>query len=168
MDKECECWDRELKQEHRVIDSQKEGLRDLLSGKCCGPQDNRVKLRHILHSLSPTLELHLKQEESVLFPAMERLLPKEDKTVPDLAEQHRQLRAGLIQLKELLDHPEGCDWAGLVVAGQSFLLLLQDHEEKEDRFLLNRLEGALPPDELTGLARKFHEAACRACECPEE
>lgn len=159
------CWDRQIQEEHRVLDSQKEALREAFE-KEPAAQDRRVHLWKILCSFAPRLELHLRQEEEVLFPALEQLVGKGSGPLVLLKDQHDQLRAHLKQLTDLLQRDEECPWETIAQTGESLIHLLENHEVKEGRFLLDLLECSLKPGELIALARQFQQAA--GCACPEE
>lgn len=166
MPEKSSCWDRQIQEEHQVLNSQREAIGATLERRA-GPSDPRVDLWKILRGFSPRLELHLRQEEEVLFPALERLVGKGSGPLSLLMDQHEQLRAHIQRLSELLDCLKGCPWETIAQTGQSLVHLLENHEVKEGRFLLDLLECSLKPDELMGLARQFQQAAGRVF-CEEE
>ena len=55
-------------------------------------------------------------------------------------------------------------WEAIHLASQSFIDLLEDHEKKTDRLLLDVLQFNLRPKELKALAQAFQEVAQKAHE----
>ena len=160
---DCACWNRKIQEEHRAIESQREALKTSL--ECPIPcKDRRVHLSQILCSLNPVLRLHLRREEETLFPAFERLIGSDSGTLPLLRAQHDDLRALLDRLPGLLEDRENVSWKAIQETGETLVELLEDHEEKEARFIANILEYSLKPQELTQLARQFQHAASVFCE----
>lgn len=156
---DCERWNRSIREDHKVLDSQAGTLSFALEHPT-GPSDRRVALWHILLSFRPRLESHLWKEEQVLLPALERLVGPQAGALKLLMDQHNQLREHLQRLATLLEQP-GQPWEEIVGTGRSLVELLEDHEGKEGRFLLEVLEFSLRPEELMALARQFREAACK-------
>lgn len=156
----CECWNRSIREEHQALDSQAEALKCAL--ECPpAPYDRITFLRQLLHSFGPRLESHLRKEEQVFFPALRRLLGAETDRLEILLDQHERLRQHLYRLTALLEMPDHGRWEEVVQTGRRLVDLLEDHEEKEGRFLLEILEFSLQPAELMRLAKEFHEAACK-------
>ncbi len=154
-------WDEGVQEDHQALESQVGALEAAL-GVDVTPQDRRVVLSWILRGLWPSLELHLRKEEEVLFPALQQLLGESAGAVTLLKEQHRELRAALRHLAELLQEPQGMDWPAVKLASQAFTELLEDHEAKEERLLLHVLEAGLKPKELKELAAAFHHVTQKA------
>ncbi len=162
---ECVCWDLKIREDHRLLDSQREALEGFLRNPT-GPKDRRVHLSKILDSMGSSLRLHLQREEEALFPAFDRLLGGSSGTIPLLRMQHNHLRDLLDRLGPLLEDRENTSWETIAEIGGTLAELLKDHEEKESRFITDTLEHSLKPDELTRLARQFQHAA--SCGCKEE
>lgn len=156
----CECWNRNIREEHQILDSQADALKSALE-QPSGLYDRKVFLHQLLRSFGPRLESHLWKEEQVFFPALRRLLGRESGRLDLLLAQHEQLREHLRRLTALLEGPDHPCWDELVRAGNCLVDLLEEHEEKEGRFLLEILDFSLQPKELMELARKFREAACQ-------
>ncbi|MDO8730163.1 MAG: hemerythrin domain-containing protein [Candidatus Omnitrophota bacterium] len=160
---ECGCWDLKIREDHRLLDSQRDALRGFLKDPT-GPKDRRVHLSKILDSLGPSLRLHLQREEETLFPAFDRLLGGSSGTIPLLRMEHDHLRDLLDRLGRLLEDRENTSWETIAETGDVLAKLLEDHEEKESRFITDTLEHSLKPDELTRLARQFQHAASCGCQ----
>ena len=84
-------WSEGVHEDHRAISSEAQALEAALTVDI-GPKDRRVVLSWIIRTLWPALELHLRKEEEVLFPALEKLLGKEGGALTLLKEQNRELR----------------------------------------------------------------------------
>lgn len=156
-------WDEIIRQEHQVIVSQAKAMEGALHVDV-GELDRRVVLSWILRSLSPFLELHFRKEEEVLFPALQQLLGEDVASVTILSHEHQQLRKTLRYLAELIQDPEILNWQGITLAVEAFLNLLEDHEKKEDRLVLDVLQYSLMPKELEKLIRDFQQVARKAHE----
>lgn len=154
-------WEAEVREDHQALEAQAGALEAALSIDI-SPQDRRVVLSWIVRGLWPSLELHLRKEEDALFPALQKLLGESAGSLTLLKEQHRELRSGLRRVAELLQETESTNWEGLALAAQSFIDLLEDHEKKEDRLLLDVLEFSLKPKELKALASTLHDVAQKA------
>ena len=106
--------------------------------------------------------VHLRKEEEVLFPALQKLLGENAGALTLLKEQHRELRAALRRIAELLQEPEILEWDTVALVSEDFIDLLDDHEKKEDRLLINVLDLSLQPKELKALAGALQEVAQKA------
>ena len=159
----CECWNRSILEDHRLLECQKEALKSFLEHPE-GPRDRRVHVSKILGSLDPCLRLHLQKEEQTLFPAFGRLPGSPRVTSQALRTQHDDLRVLLDRLAGLLADRENSSWEEIAAAGEALVALLEDHEEKEGRFLSDILEFYLQPEQLSELARRYKEASLCACE----
>ncbi len=159
----CECWNRQIQEDHRVLDSERKALKAVLE-KPVGLKDLRVHLLQILRSLEPRMKLHLRREEEVLFPAFEHLLGGGSGVLTLLKDQHDELRALLDKLSELLWDRESSSWQNIAETGESLIALLETHEEKEGRFMVDILESSLQPQQLMDLARQFQRVASKLCQ----
>ena len=159
---DCRCWDRCIREDHETLDSQAEALKFALEHPS-GPRDRRVAVGQILRSFGPRLESHLWKEEHVFFPALRQLLGSNAGMLDILLGQHSQLREHLQRLTDLLEDPRR-PWEEIAKTGQCLVELLEDHEEKEGRFLLEILEFSLQPEELMALARQFRQTVCQPSE----
>ena len=156
----CGCWNHQIQEEHRILDSQREALKNFLE-QPTGPRDRRSHAAKILCSLGPCLRLHLRREEQVLFPAFEHLLGGPSGALALLRTQHDDLRALLDRLAQLLENREKDSWQTIVETGEALVALLEDHEQKEGRLMANILEYSLQPQQLMELAREFTAVSSR-------
>lgn len=154
-------WDALIREDHHALESQAGALEAALSIDL-STQDRRVVFSWILRGLSPSLELHLRKEEAVFFPALQRLLGESAGALVLLQQEHQELRRVLRHLAELLQDWERIDWQMVTLASEAFLHLLEEHEKKEDRLLVDVLEHSLKPKQLKGLAQQFQEVAQKA------
>lgn len=153
-----ERWDEKVQEEHHALESQVGALEATLKIDV-GVEDRRITLKWIIRTLEPALQLHLRKEEEVLFPALQRLLGENAGAVTILKEQHRELRASMKHVAELLENRDNISWEAIGFSAQAFVDLLEDHEKKEDRLLIDVLEFSLKPKELKELARAFGQVA---------
>lgn len=158
----CECWNRSILEDHRLLNCQKEALKSFLEHPE-GPRDRRVHVSKILDSLDPCLRLHLQKEEQVLFPAFARLPGAPLAASRVLRTQHDDLRVLLDRLAGFLADRENFSWDEIAAAGEALAALLEDHEEREGRFLSDFFEFHLQPEQLSELARRYKEASLCAC-----
>jgi iron-sulfur cluster repair protein YtfE (RIC family) len=156
-------WSEGVHEDHRTLVAEAQALDAALSVDIT-PQDRRVVLGWIVRTLWPALELHLRKEEEVLFPALEKLLGKEAGALTLLKEQNGELRLSHRRLAELIQPTENLSWEAIRIAVGGFLELLEDHEKKVERLLIDVLEFNLSPKELKGLAEAFYELARKAHE----
>jgi iron-sulfur cluster repair protein YtfE (RIC family) len=152
-----EGWETQVREDHQQLEAQVGVLKAMLEIEV-GAEDRRVTLSRFIRVVGPDLELHLRKEEEVLFPALQRLAGEEAGAISLLNEQHRELRAALKRLAQLgcgCGYHEPFDWEKVAQAGQRFVDLLEDHEKKEEQLLIRVLGKALKPQELMTLARQF-------------
>ncbi len=157
-----ERWDNRVKEDHETLESQMSALKEALAieGETL---DRQMILRRFVRVIGPDLELHLRKEEEVLFPALLKLSSEKEESIAFLKQQHGELRLALRRLAGLLcecDCASGkMDWKVVAEAGQQFIELLEDHERKEDRLLIHVLEEGLNSQELMKLAQGFQKVA---------
>lgn len=156
-----ERWDNVVREDHQALESQMGALEAALSIDV-GVEDRRVVLSWIIRTLWPALELHLRKEEETLFPALARLLGDSAGAITMLKEQHRELRFALRRVAELVQAPGNLYWEGVNIAAIALIELLEDHEKKEDRLLIDVLQYSLKPQELRSLAHAFGQVAQKA------
>ncbi len=152
-----ERWETQVKEDHQALEAQVGALKAVL-GIDAAMEDRRITLNRFVRVIGPDLELHLRKEEEVLFPALQRLVGEEHGAIALLREQHHQLRAALKRLAQLgceCGRQETFNWGEVAQTGQEFVGLLEDHEKKEEQLLIRALSDALKPQELMALARQF-------------
>jgi iron-sulfur cluster repair protein YtfE (RIC family) len=152
-----ERWDEEIRRDHEGLKSQLDALGAVLQVEAV-PEDQRGLLVEVFRPLRTTLEVHLVKEEEVLFPAFMELSGGEERALILLQDEHQQLRVAASRLGVLLENPESSDWDTLTRESQFFIRLLEDHEAKESRLLMDLLEYGLEPEQLMCLAQEFSQA----------
>ncbi|MBI3616328.1 MAG: hemerythrin domain-containing protein [Candidatus Omnitrophica bacterium] len=155
-----ERWDDQVTQDHQALEAQV-GVLKLILTEDIAEQDRRGAFKRFIRAIGPALVLHLRKEEQVLFPALEKLSGEKSDAIVVLREQHQQLLVLLKYLAELECWcgcgPESFDWKEVARAGQRFVNLLEEHERREDQLLIHVLESSLKPQELKNLARAFQQ-----------
>ena len=154
-------WDELIHKEHETLKTQA-GVLDTALGIDASVQDRRVVLSWTLRNLGPEVELHLRKEEEALFPTLQRLLGKNASALALLHNDHKEIRASLRHLAELLQDPGNLDWDRIELAVQAFLFLFDEHEKVEDRLLLDVLHFNLSHKELKALAEGYQQVAKKA------
>ena len=158
-------WDGQVKQDHEDLDAEVKMLGELLASKPDGAQPRWGALSHlVIRSLGPQLEIHLRKEEQILFPALEKLSGRKLEDLQLLIIQHEKLRTSLRQLANRLAEPRRQDvaWDKVSQAARDFMETLSEHERQEERLVKTALESALKPAELVKLAEGFHQVAWKA------
>ena len=158
-----ERWRTPVLEDHRLLKKHAEVLDSALEIDTSDPK-RRVVLSWVLRNLWPEMELHLRQEEEALFPALEHLLDSDSGALAMLRKEHSDLRAGFRHLAELLQDPTHLEWDRIDLAVDGFLYLLEEHERMSDRPLLDVLQHNLSPEELPGLAQAYRKVAEKAHE----
>ena len=151
-------WDREIRQKREGLDTHLTIIKGILAAKEISGADRRT-LELLVANLEPDLEEHLCREEQVLFPALLRMLNGESEMLTLLQERHEELRKQLKNFKTLAADSEASSKEELAKVGRGFVDLLQDHEDKEERFLLDMLDYCLEPKELDKLAKQFSKVS---------
>lgn len=99
------------------------------------------------------LETHLGAEESVLFPAFERSTGMAGGPTQVMRHEHRQMRGLLEQMRQAL---AGRDADGFAGAAETLLILMQQHNMKEENILYPMCDQALGSD--ADLCRELERA----------
>ncbi len=159
-----EPWDDPVREDHRILESQMHVLEVALAMQDVKAEDRAVLLRWVIRELWATLELHLRKEEQVLFSALQRLLGEKAGAVTLMMENHQELRAALRRLSELLQETEAANDQGITMAADGLIEILEDHQKKEDRLLIDVLKFNLKPTELKELSRAYSRVAQKAYE----
>ncbi len=156
-------WEEGVERDHDILTHQADALEAALAVDVTD-EDRRVVLAWIVQTLWPALELHLRKEEEVFFPAVHRLIGENAGAVTLMQEEHKELRDAHRRLAELLQVYEHTNWDGIRLAAESLMERLEDHRKKERRLILDVLEYSLKSKELKDLAGEFEEVARRAHE----
>ena len=156
-------WDREVHKEHKNLQARMGALQMVLEKKPHSSKHLEDLSCNILRTLGPDLELHLRKEEQVLFPALEKISSEASDEIRTFSRQHEKLRETVRYLAGLLcqceNRPDKADWKEITETSKKFVQLLQEHEGKEEKFLTHVLESSLKPQELVRLAQTFRTVA---------
>jgi len=151
-------WNEQVREDHEALESQLRVLEAAFKIDI-EPEDRLVALRWIIRNMKLFLEPHMRKEEEILFPALERLLGTKSSTILILKRQHKKLRTRIGHLEKLLQGSEPVDWDKISLASEGFISYFEDHEKIEDLLLLDVLEFSLKPKELKVLTKSLGRAA---------
>ncbi|ADC90088.1 Hemerythrin HHE cation binding domain protein [Thermocrinis albus DSM 14484] len=128
-----------LTEEHRRCDSYyAEAERAVLSGEW-------ERARELLTKFRDCTILHFRKEEEVLFPEFEESTGIVMGPTQVMRHEHAQARELLQKLEEALDKK---DKEGFLSAGESLMILIQQHNMKEEQILYPMSDQNLDGDEL--------------------
>jgi hemerythrin-like domain-containing protein len=91
-------------------------------------------------------ETHFAAEEEILFPAFEQATGMVSGPTAMMRMEHRQMRGLFAQMGAALSARDGEGFAG---AAETLLVLMQQHNMKEENILYPMCEQALPGEEIT-------------------
>jgi iron-sulfur cluster repair protein YtfE (RIC family) len=95
---------------------------------------------------------HLAMEEEVLFPWFEARTGMAQGPTTVMRNEHQQMRAVLTEM----DYAAGDgDSEGVMDHGDTLLMLIQQHNVKEESMLYPMCDRAASPDDLAGLQKKL-------------
>ena len=87
-------------------------------------------------------EKHFQKEERVLFPALEEIMGSSEGPTQVMRMEHAQMRAGMEQMRADLEKQDADHFLGL---SETFNILIQQHNMKEEQILYNMSDNALAP-----------------------
>jgi iron-sulfur cluster repair protein YtfE (RIC family) len=96
-------------------------------------------------SLQEQLETHFASEEDLLFPAFEAETGMTAGPTEVMRSEHRQMRALLSQMQGAVDSRDGEAFSG---AAETLLILMQQHNMKEENILYPMCDSALGSSDL--------------------
>lgn len=91
-----------------------------------------AKAKQAFDDFAAALRRHLRMEEEVLFPAIENATGMQGGPTFVMRSEHEQMRGVLDQMQALLD---GGDPDGVLDHGDTLLMLIQQHNAKEEGIL---------------------------------
>ncbi len=103
-----------------------------------------------LSAVGASLERHFGAEESELFPALEARHPMAMGPTAVMRGEHAQMRQLLADLRDALERRDAEDCLGLC---ETLLLILQQHNTKEEHILYPTADAALGAEAAGVLAR---------------
>jgi iron-sulfur cluster repair protein YtfE (RIC family) len=104
-----------------------------------------------LATVTGSLERHFAAEEDELFPALERRQPAAAGPTSVMRSEHTQMRHLLAELGDSLGRADAQDALGLC---ETLLLVLQQHNLKEEHILYPMADAAFGPD-ASGLVERL-------------
>lgn len=123
-----------MQQDHRDCD-------DLFaSAEACVADNNWAQTASSWDSFAKQLEHHLRMEEELLFPAFEAQTGQTQGPTMVMRMEHQQMRALLSEMSNCLDDQNQQRFLGLA---ESFMVLLQQHNMKEEQMLYPMTDRAL-------------------------
>lgn len=88
------------------------------------------------------LEAHFALEEEVLFPALRGLHPQRVGDLDRLSDDHQRFQGQLLEIERGLRSAQGHDSASRI---REFRDLLEEHEQREERLVVQLLDDASGP-----------------------
>ncbi|MDH5631896.1 MAG: hemerythrin domain-containing protein [Gammaproteobacteria bacterium] len=105
-------------------------------------------LEYTLDRFVRLMQKHLAMEEEVLFPALEKAMSMAAGPISVMRSEHEQMRELFAQLEQLL---EARDRDGLLGTSETLLILMQQHNAKEEQVLYPMIDRV-----LASSAEDFH------------
>ncbi len=99
---------------------------------------------------------HFKKEEEELFPAFEAKTGSTEGPTQVMRFEHEQVRGLLGKMAEALENQDRDAYLSLA---ESMMILLQQHNMKEEQMLYAMCDRVLPPEEKSGIIEKMEEVA---------
>lgn len=109
--------------------------------------------RALLAAFGRDLDSHLAAEEEILFPAFEQVTGMREGPTQMMRYEHGQMRSVLAQMVAAAAGQDGEEFAG---AAETLLVLMQQHNAKEEHILYPMCESALTA-EAENLTRRLRE-----------
>lgn len=102
--------------------------------------------RFLLEAFGRDLERHFTAEEEILFPAFERATDMHEGPTQMMRYEHSQVRNMFAQMVAAAVAEDGDEFAG---AAETLLVLVQQHNAKEENILYPMCDSALDADTVT-------------------
>lgn len=99
------------------------------------------------------MERHLVIEETELFPAFEKATGMTMGPTEMMRMEHGQMRELFSEMREAVEQQNSDDYLG---AAETLLILMQQHNMKEEQILYNMMDQHLSDDSIN-LQQKFHD-----------
>ncbi len=161
MEKEAPGIDalEELTADHQAVLSQLDTLHGtlgrLFEGEAGIDSEALSDVEAAVQFLETELEVHLRKEEQVLFPALSGYLPREGGPIGVMLLEHKDLRRTLRALRTALGSlrtdPQSASAEDVLKVGYSLIGLLRQHIKKEDLCLFPMSSSYLDRQRLLAL-----------------
>jgi len=99
------------------------------------------------------MERHLGVEENELFPAFEEATGMTMGPTEMMRSEHDQMRVLLVEMRDAMERQHSDDYLGL---SETLLIMMQQHNLKEEQILYNMMDQHLP-DDISHLQPKFQD-----------
>lgn len=99
------------------------------------------------------MERHLGIEEQTLFPAFEEETGMVNGPTEMMRMEHEQMRSLFSEMKDAIEQNNSDDYLG---AAETLLILMQQHNMKEEQILYNMMDQRLPED-VSDWQKKFDD-----------
>ncbi len=130
----------------------------VVAEEACHSQD-WAGARSALDAFVDETELHFGAEEEALFPAFEQATGMVSGPTQMMRMEHQQMRSLFAQMANACDAKDVEAFSG---AAETLLVLMQQHNMKEENILYPMCDQALPPAEIEDVLRGRLERACPA------
>ena len=97
------------------------------------------------------LERHFSREENILFPEFESETGMTGGPTQMMRMEHEQMRTLFAEMKEAMEQQNSDDYLG---AAETLLIMMQQHNMKEEQILYNMMDQRLP-DDVNNWQKKF-------------
>ena len=126
---------------------------DLLFAKAenAAANDDWTAASHAFTEFVHAMERHLGVEEQELFPAFEEETGILTGPTEMMRMEHEQMRTLFAEMKEAMEQQNSDDYLG---AAETLLIMMQQHNMKEEQILYNMMDQRLP-DEVNDWQKKF-------------
>lgn len=143
---------KSLLNEHRDIERLLDRLVAVLEAKAAKIRwmsSDREELRGLLDSCREVIDCHMRREEEVLFPALEKFLPREEGPLSVLRHEHATLRSNFLRFRQSQEALERGGHQALKIedllsSGRATIQVLRDHIYKEDAVFFPLIARLLP------------------------
>lgn len=110
------------------------------------PNDIDGKVQYTINTWAQELKYHFKNEEEILFPAVENRDEKIDELIDEILIEHEEIEYKIKQLQTSEDKAEILNDLGYI---------LEQHIRKEERELFDRIQEVFGEEELNKLIEKI-------------
>jgi len=97
---------------------------------------------------------HFKREEEILFPEFEKLTRSTEGPTRVMIFEHEQVRGLFAKMAEAIEEKKRDDYLSL---SESMMILLQQHNMKEEQMLYAMCDRVIPEEEKDELISKMRE-----------
>lgn len=110
------------------------------------PNDIDGKVQYTINAWEEELQYHFKNEEEILFPAVENRDEKLDELIDEILMEHKEIKFKINQLKTTDEKEEILNDLGF---------MLEQHIRKEERELFDRIQEVFGEEKLNELIDKI-------------